>query len=199
MSKYLILILAAHLAFIGSFLRAQESVAPIPDDSIEDQLDLGEPADGPRLGERYIKETFGDWDLGCVHTELENDPCSLIQLLSDENGNPSAEVSIFRLAGRGPAVAAGTIVVPLETLLTEKLTLSVDGAPGKRYNFSFCNRSGCVVQIGLTNEDIEAFQTGIEATIEIVPAPAPERLIAINMSLQGFSAGYDVVDIVPTQ
>ncbi len=46
------------------------------------QLDLGQPADGtPELGQRYSKEKFGDWDLACIKTEAEKDPCSLLQIL----------------------------------------------------------------------------------------------------------------------
>lgn len=33
----------------------------------DDVLDLGQPVqDGPQLGQRYSKETHGDWDLACV-------------------------------------------------------------------------------------------------------------------------------------
>lgn len=160
-------------------------------------LDLGQPADGsPQLGERYSKETIGDWDLACIKTEGEEDPCSLLQILKDDKGNPMAEFSLFRIEGQGQAVAGATVIVPLETLLPAQLTLSVDGAPGKRYNYSFCNPYGCVAQIGLTEEDIAAFKGGNEATLSLVPAPAPDQLVTLKLSLTGFTAGYDQVDVV---
>lgn len=174
---------------------------PATEENTADQvLDLGQPVqDGPKLGERYAKETHGDWNIACIKTEAETDPCSLLQILQDDNGNSVAEVSMFRLEGSGQAVAGATVIVPLETLLPAQLTISVDGAPGKRYGYSFCNPIGCIAQIGLTAEDIDAFKKGGEATVSLVPAPAPDQLIALKMSLKGFTAGYDVVDIVSNQ
>lgn len=161
------------------------------------QLDLGQPvSDGPQLGERYSKEKFGDWDLACIRTEAERDPCSLLQILRDENDNPLAEISLFRLKNAGQAVAAATVVVPLETLLTAQLTIAVDGGSAKRYNYSFCSPLGCAAQIGLTEADINAFKRGNAATVTIVPAPAPDQKVTARMSLAGFTAGYNVVDEV---
>lgn len=160
-------------------------------------LDLGQPADGsPKLGERYSKEKIGDWDLACIKTEAETDPCSLLQILKDDKGNPMAEFSLFRIEGQGQAVAGATVIVPLETLLPAQLTISVDGAPGKRYNYSFCNPYGCVAQIGLTEEDVATFKGGNEASVSLVPAPAPDQLVTLKLSLKGFTAGYDKVDVV---
>ncbi|MDX2482109.1 MAG: invasion associated locus B family protein [Pseudodonghicola sp.] len=174
---------------------AQETETEQP--SGEQQLDLGTPADtSPKLGERYSKEKVGDWDLACIKTENETDPCSLLQILNDEKGNPMAEFSLFRIKGEGQAVAGATVIVPLETLLPAQLTLSVDGAPGKRYGYSFCNPYGCVAQIGLTKEDIAAFKGGSAATLALVPAPAPDQLVTLKLSLKGFTAGYDKVDVV---
>lgn len=160
-------------------------------------LDLGQPiSDGPKLGERYSREKFGDWDMACIKTEAEVDPCSLLQILKDETGNSVAEVSLFRLEGGGQAVAGATIIVPLETLLPAQLTISIDGGSGKRYNYSFCNQIGCIAQIGLTEDDIQAFKKGNAATVSLVPAPAPDQTVVLNMSLAGFTAGFGAVDVV---
>jgi len=158
-------------------------------------LDLGEPVDaGPQLGERYSKQKYGDWDMACIKTDLETDPCSMLQLLMDENNNPVAEVSLFRLEGGGQAVAGATVIVPLETLLPAQLTIAVDGGSGKRYSYSFCNPIGCVAQIGLTQDDVDAFRRGNAATVSLVPAPAPDQRIDLTMSLTGFTAAYKEVD-----
>lgn len=177
-------------------LLAQETAQEEPAAN-EGQLDLGQPVgDGPQLGERYSKEKFGDWDLACIKTEAESDPCSLLQILTDDQQNPVAEVSLFRLDGSGQAIAGATVIVPLETLLPGQLTIAVDGASGKRYNYSFCNQIGCIAQIGLTNEDVDAFKRGNTATVSLVPAPAPDQRITLTMSLAGFTAGFDAVDVV---
>jgi len=172
--------------------------APVAEAPAADNLlDMGQPVtEGPKLGERYAKEEFGDWTLACIKTEQEVDPCSLLQILKDPQGNAVAEVSLFRLEEGGQAVAGATIIVPLESLLPAQVTLSVDGAPGKRYNYSFCNPIGCVAQIGLTQVDIDAFKMGNQATVSLVPAPAPDQVISLPMSLSGFTAGFDAVDVV---
>ncbi|MEM8730188.1 MAG: invasion associated locus B family protein [Pseudomonadota bacterium] len=159
-------------------------------------LDMGQPVQqGPALGQRYIKETFGDWNLACIKTEAEVDPCSLVQVLVDETSNPVAEVSLFRLGG-AQAAAGATVIVPLETFLPGQLTISVDGGAAKRYNYQFCNQIGCVAQIGLTQADVESYKAGRSAIVTLVPAPAPDQPINLAMSLSGFTAGYDVVDVV---
>ena len=196
MFKHLIPFSAAALLALAAPLSAQntdtESTTTTPLD-----LDLGEPVDGPQLGQRYTKESFDDWELSCIKTGAEKDPCSILQILNDDDGNPTAEFALFRLEGGGQAVAGGTIVVPLETLLPAQVTVAVDGGSGKRYNYTFCNPLGCAAQVGFTQEDIDAFRRGNVATLTIVPAPAPDQQVVLEMSLTGFTAAYDVVDIVP--
>jgi invasion protein IalB len=192
---------AVALLTLSTPLAAQQSEtatgSETPSTNGEQQLDLGQPVgEGPQLGERYSKEKFGDWDLACIKTEAEVDPCSLLQVINDQEGNPIAEFSLFRIEDGGQAVAGATIIVPLETLLPAQITLSVDGAPGKRYNYSFCNPIGCVAQIGLTEGDVDAFKRGASAKLSLRPAPAPDQLIELDMSLKGFTAGYNVVDVV---
>ncbi len=190
--------LAAVLA-TSAPLAAQETASGADESKADQMLDLGQPVDDgtPKMGDRYLKEEFGDWDLACIKTESETDPCSLLQILKDPEGNPMAEVSLFRInQPGGQAVAGATVIVPLETLLPSALTISVDGAPGKRYNYSFCNPLGCVAQIGFTQADIDAFKKGTEAILSLRPAPAPDQLVEMKMSLGGFTAGYNVVDVV---
>jgi len=98
-------------------------------------LSLGEPID--QVGQPYIREEFGDWALRCLRAaEGQDDPCQLYQLLMDENDNAVAEISMFPLANGGEAAAGATIVVPLETLLTQQLTMTVDGGQARRYPFT---------------------------------------------------------------
>lgn len=180
-----------------------EAEAPASDEAAtedDNQLDLGQPVttgDGePQLGDRYSKQKFGDWDLACIKTDTEKDPCSLLQVLRDDKGNSVAEISMFRISGKGQAVAGASVVVPLETLLPAQLTITVDQGAGKRYNYSFCAELGCVAQIGLTQEDINAFKRGKVAKVALRPAPAPDQVVELKMSLNGFTAGFDAVDVV---
>jgi len=162
-------------------------------------LDLGESAEQPQApqGPRtYVKETFTDWALQCIEVQDADDVCQMYQLLTDGSGASVAEVSIFKLANGGQAVAGGTFVVPLETLLTQKLTVAVDGGSAKRYDFSFCAPIGCYARVGFTADDIQRFRAGAVANITIVPALAPDQKVTVPMSLSGFTAAFDAVSAV---
>jgi invasion protein IalB len=167
-----------------------ETDTPTP--SIEDQLSLGEDANAvPAVGQSYISETIGDWDIRCVKTEDGNDPCQMYQLMSDGEGTPVAEISIFRLPPGGRAEAGATIIVPLETSLPQQLTIQVDATTARRYPFAFCNPIGCYSRVGLVGEEVAAFKRGNAATLSIVPALAPDQKVELIMSLNGFTAAFD--------
>ena len=98
---------------------------------------------------------------------------------------------MFPLPEGGQAAAGATIVAPLETLLTENLTLGIDGAEPKRYPFTFCNRAGCVARVGFTAEELQQFRNGNAAQMSIVPAAAPDQRVELTISLSGFTAGFE--------
>lgn len=154
-------------------------------------LSLGSQDSGDRKpGDVYIDSEHGDWELRCVFTDSGNDPCQLYQLLTDPNGNPVAEINIFALGGEGQPAAGGTVITPLETLLTQQLSVSVDGGAVKKYPFSWCSQIGCFSRIGFTEDDIAGFKRGISATLSIVPVTAPDQKVNLNVSLKGFTAGF---------
>lgn len=198
----LLLSLIAAMGGAPAFAQSDDAAAPAaeapasdPDSQIGGGLDLGEetgaaPAqqEGPRT---YIKETFNDWALQCIEVPEGGDVCQMYQLLKDANGSNVAEVSIFQLANGGRAVAGGTFVVPLETLLTQKLSISVDGGAERRFDFSFCAPVGCYARVGFTGEDIQRFKAGAKAVVTIVPALAPDQKVNVDMSLSGFTAAFD--------
>lgn len=165
-------------------------------------LDTGEsvPAEGAaaaqaaQKAQSYVLETNGDWQVQCLRVpEGQTEPCQMYQLLKDPEGNPVAEASLFRLNGGGQVVAGGTFVVPLETLLTQRLTIQVDTGQAKRYDYSFCTRGGCYARVGFTAEDIARFKAGAAAKLTLVPALAPDQKVSVEMSLKGFTASFDKV------
>lgn len=176
---------------------AATDVATPAADAAED-FDMGTEVATPNapdanaVGTPYIREEFGDWALRCLNAEEgQDDPCQLYQLLNDAEGNSVAEISMFPLPAGGRAAAGATIVVPLETLLTEQLQITVDGSASRSYEFTFCNRAGCVARIGFTTEEINQFKRGSKATMRMVPAAAPDQEVALDISLSGFTAGFD--------
>lgn len=185
---------AALLALSGTALQAQDSTteAPAADAASADNLSMGQkPADG--VGSTYTKESFESWQLRCVKTADGNDPCQLYQLLKDGQGTSVAEINLFPLPEGGKAVAGATVIVPLETLLTAGMRFAIDTAEPKVYPFTFCAQIGCVARIGFTAEELAAFKKGAKGTLTIVPAVSPKDTVALDVSLKGFTAGFDAV------
>ena len=190
----LLLSLVAALGAAPAF--AQTTTEPAEGSTnIGGALDLGEDANAPagaaQQPETYIKETIGDWSLQCIKVPEGEEVCQMYQLLKDPNGASVAEVSIFKLENGGRAIAGGTFVVPLETLLTQKLTVAVDGGQARRYDYSFCAPIGCYARVGFTAEDIAGFKAGKSGTVTLVPALAPDQKVSVTMSLNGFTAAFD--------
>jgi len=171
----------------------EPSAADVPQTQAGTDLDLGES--GPRVGEQYVQEESGDWSITCLKTEAGNDPCLLRQILTGDEGQPIAEISINKLPEGVAAVAGASVIVPLEVLLQAQIALSIDGAPGKRYDYHHCNPVGCVAQLGFTQGDIDAMKAGTKATVSLVSIIAPTQLLQIDVSLAGFTAGFDKLTV----
>lgn len=158
------------------------------------KVDMGQPVDDTRQpGQTYVERVEGDWERKCITLPegQGDDPCQMYQLLKDEAGNAVAEISLGKLPAGGQAAAGATVVVPLETLLTQQLTISVDGGQARRYPFRFCAQPGCVANIGFTAGEIDGFKKGAKATVTIVPAAAPDQKVNLAMSLKGFTKSFD--------
>ena len=186
--------------FIGAFIilgfmiagaqvaaQAKDSTASPPP-----ALAMGTTEGDPEIGQPYTAEQIGSWERRCVRTggDAAQDPCQLYQLLEDDLGNAVSEVTVFKLDTGGTAVAGATIIVPLETLLTERLKLRVDENPARIYPFSFCTSVGCIARIGLTVDDINSFKRGVGARLSLVSVAAPDQLVILKMPLDGFNASY---------
>ncbi|WP_237062045.1 invasion associated locus B family protein [Loktanella sp. M215] len=171
------------------------AATPAPDQTTAAPADAaaaGAANAAPSVGQPFIKATFGDWSQRCLKAEEgQVDPCQLYQLLMDKDDNAVAEFSTFPLPSGSQAAAGATIVVPLETLLTAQLQLKIDNGEPKVYPFTFCNAAGCVARVGFTPAEITQLKRGAAATIRMVPAAAPDQEVVLNLSLNGFTAGYD--------
>ena len=169
--------------------------AQVPADApTTDNLSMGTEAAGePAVGSTYTVATFELWEQRCVKTAEGADPCQLYQLLKDAEGNSVAEISMFALPEGSEATAGATVVAPLETLLTANLTLGVDGGDMKMYQFNFCATIGCIARVGFTADEVARFKKGAKAIMTIVPAAAPDQKVVLEISLKGFTAGYEAV------
>ena len=159
-------------------------------------LSLGKPLETLREpGEIYLAGTKGDWNVRCVTGNPgEDDRCEIQQLLFINDNNPIADISIFKLPAGEIAVAAANVMVPLETLLTKKFRFSFSEESKKEFPFSFCNKNGCLVRMGLLEEDIEAMKKGSSSEIAITHISSPETPINLSLSLDGFTAAFDIIE-----
>lgn len=175
--------------------------APAPTPEAEGTPEQAEPATPPGEGEAameagtiYIREVYTDWELRCERAPQGEDPCQLFQLLRDDTQNAVAEIAVFKVPQNAEGVAAGvTVVTPLRTFLIEPLRLSVDGGDARELRLQFCAEMGCVVQFGLSQAEVQAFQRGAAAELTLVPAIAADRREELRISLSGFTAGYDAL------
>lgn len=171
--------------------------------AVGDALDTGESVSDavsptPSDERTFVKAEEEDWKIECIRLEDGSEgPCQLYQLLKAGDDNPVAEARLFKVDGGGQVVAGANFIVPLETLLTQKLTISVDGGQAKRYDFAFCTQIGCIARVGFTAADLNQFKRGVSAKVSIVPALAPDQRVTTTMSLAGFTAGYDQLTPIP--
>jgi invasion protein IalB len=171
------------------------ATAEAPKTTEADGLSMGKTEGAPDgVGTTYTAATFGDWEQRCVKTEDGSDPCQLYQLLKDGQGNAVAEISLFGLPSGQKAAAGATIIAPLETMLTEDLSMAIDNSKARKYPFSWCSNIGCIARVGFTQAEVEGFKKGNEAVLTIVPVVAPDQKVDLKVSLSGFTAGYDAVN-----
>ena len=159
------------------------------------ELSLGKPLETLRKpGEIYLAGNKGDWNVRCVTGNPgEMDKCEIQQLIFLNEDTPIADVSIFKLPKGEIAIAAANVMVPLETLLTKKFRFAFSKETVKEFPFSFCNQNGCLVRMGLLEEDIEALKKGKSAGLVITHISSPDASIELDLSLNGFTAAFDII------
>ena len=128
-----------------------------------------------------------------MKTQDGNDPCELYQLMKDEQGSAVAEISVIPYKGEAAAIL--NFVAPLETDLGAGLGLQVDSAKAAKYPFMVCAPIGCISRIGISQAELDGLKRGSQATVNLVPfgSEAEKDAVRVNMSLKGFTAGFDAV------
>ena len=159
-----------------------------------DNLSINDAMAGePQKLRPYIKETNKDWNLKCIAPQNSIERCEANQIVVNDKKQPVAEISIFKLSDNQVADAAATIIVPLETILTEGLILAIQDLEPKKYEFKFCNSLGCYSQIGLTREEVEALKNKEQAFIYLKHISSGDQQVIIPISLVGFTKTFSRV------
>jgi len=150
-----------------------------------------------QVGQVYVVEKKGDWNVRCLKTEEGPEPCHIHQLLTDGDGNSVAELTFFHLPGGGPAVLGATATTPLGTALQSGVQISIDGGKSKQYPFNWCEGIGCISRMGFTGLELEMLKKGTQATLTIASITNPAKPIILGVSLKGFSDGFAAVLVKP--
>ncbi len=147
-----------------------------------------------KVGAEYIRDTHGDWKTVCVNVAKDKPPhCRIYQILKDAAGGNVAEISILALKDAKQAAAGVNFVTPLGTLLTAQAGMRIDAGSVKRYPFSWCEKQGCITRFGLTKEELNNLKKGNKAVMTIVAVAAPQKPLALDVSLKGFTAAWDAL------
>jgi invasion protein IalB len=139
-----------------------------------------------------LRDKFGDWEVRCAPDGKE---CFMYQLALDQQKNPVAEVSILKLPEAAEADAGVTVVTPLGTLLTAGVMLQVDGGERRQYPFAWCSQIGCFARFGLAKPSLDGMKRGKAGTITLVSVGAPQAPVTLALSLSGFTAAYDSLEV----
>ncbi len=177
------------LIFHAGIVAAQEASNQKEPGQEEPSLD-GEQEGGFVQPVLYVAETFKNWQRVCLKIQNTDDPCHLYQLIKNENDHPVGEVNLFRIEDQEGISAAATITVPHETLLTAKLGLVIDDGERAEFPFSWCDTRGCYARLAFTDDDILDLKKGSKVIITIQSISAPGEVIALELSLLGFTAAF---------
>lgn len=151
-------------------------------------------ASKPAIGEGYLREKYGEWELRCIKAEvMKDEECRVFNFLVDQDGNTIAQLDMQFLSTGGKAVAGVDIATPLGSLLTAQVVLKIDAGKAKRYPYTWCDQQGCYARFGMTQEEIEAMKRGAKANVIISSVAAPDQPLSMDLSLSGFTAVWNAI------
>ncbi len=158
------------------------------------------PPDAPPQPEIEVVQ-HGDWEVGCLEGTTN---CEMQQVAQDEGDNPVILVRLVRLPADADALALAVFNTPLGTLLPPGVSFQIDSGETASLPFEWCVEEGCVVRLGLREQDIAALKRGRVVNLRVASIADPETPVALTLSLSGFTAAYDslavpVLDPLPAE
>jgi invasion protein IalB len=87
------------------------------------------------------------------------------------------------------------VVTPLGTLLPAGLVMQIDNGERRQYPFSWCSQVGCFARFGLNDASINSMKRGKAGKVALVSVGAPEAPVTLDISLSGFTAAYDSLNV----
>ena len=153
-----------------------------------------EKAAEPAIGEAYLREKYGEWELRCIRDKvIEKEECRIFNLLADQDGKIIAQIDMQVLPKGGQAVAGVDIATPLGSLLTAQVVMTIDAGKAKRYPYTWCDQAGCYARFGMTQGEVDEMKRGARANVIVSSVTAPDQPLNLDLSLSGFTAVWNAV------
>ena len=149
------------------------------------------PSAAGASGADLQRSTVGAWDVAC---SPQGGNCAMAQIGNDSTGTPVLEMVVRKLeepleVGERTAIAVLDVITPLGVVLTEGLSVVIDGGRQESAPFQICTEQGCLVREPIDNDLIARFKRGNNAEISVVAANQGE--VKATLSLSGFTKAFD--------
>lgn len=157
----------------------------------------------PALAQGIVRSEHGDWQLTCDQPPgASTEQCALIQNVTAED-QPGVGLSVIVLKLADGQETLLRVLAPLGVLLRAPsadgttivggLGLNVDGEFLGRADFVRCLPNGCVAEVILSSqpEILDKLKRGNVAYFIVYKTP--EEGIGVEVSLDGFTGGYEAL------
>lgn len=128
----------------------------------------------------------GDWGVQCFPPDPSGQRhCEAVQIVAEEGTDqPLLRIAVGKAAGNGRAILQ--FIVPLGTQLQRGYNFSVDGGAPRALSASTCLPFGCIVEMPLDSNWLNAMRRGATGSLSVVDLRNQE--VALPISLSGFTA-----------
>ncbi len=140
-------------------------------------------------GATSLRETHGDWIVACTAISQQTKICAVSQQQADtRSGQRVVAIEVGVPAGDSTKV---TLVLPFGVQLDKGVTVQVDdGATSSAFPFKTCLPVGCIVEISLNKQSLEAWRKGTTLKFKTVAADSGNE-VPFTLSLKGFPGAVD--------
>ena len=149
---------------------------------------LASPVQAVDKGQR-----FKDWTAGCEKLPgMDEERCFIYQtIVNKDNEQPVLQMAVGYLpVDGGQDRPAALLTVPLGVALPPGIGMKIDDAEPFRVGYERCVPTGCIAGFPLTDELIGRFKRGNRIEVRVHDGLRP---VAMPISLQGFTAGFDAL------
>lgn len=149
------------------------------------------PGQAAAQAKETVKETIGAWEIRCAADNANE--CVMAQTGKTADGEEALEMRVRKLVdvktkdGK-PIPAAVQIRTPLGSILPTGVRLKIDNGEPRAGLYEVCLPNGCVVRDALSEELLNMFKAGNNATLSFTMIQRGE--VVTTVSLKGFTKAF---------